>query len=97
MQRRVLLVALLCFAIAAALLVVFFPLKLKMLCWDGCPQNGMIYLLYRRSYPLAECYANHEVAVFSDPWERDYVGCSPLHDPFTSYEHLPSWLASFFG
>lgn len=97
MKKRVLVVALICITVAAALLVVFFPVKFKMLCWDGCPQNGMIYLLHRRPYPLAECYANHEVPVFSDPWEREYVGCSPLHDAFTSYDGLPNWLAPLFN
>lgn len=56
----------------------------------------MTYLLYRRPYPPAACHANHEVPVFEAPWEREYVGCSPLHDPLGSDGSVPGWLAVSF-
>lgn len=94
MKKRVLVVVFISVTTALALLVAFFPWRLKMVCSGDCPDNGALHVLYRKPYALADCYANHEVPVFLDAWEREYVGCSPLHDALAGGSEVPSWFFS---
>lgn len=91
-------------AVAVALVVVgvsvlyfAFPWKLSLICFgDICPDNGGLYVEYRRDYSEAECIARGAEPIIGMGWARYYAGCSPFRNQLMTGRKVPRLLAALF-